>query len=407
MKITHLSTYPVGGAAIAARRLHEGMVSLGLDSTFYTLFPEKGQIHNHSVYQHQPNLVQNLKARLKWGRMKRISAIKTNLPKWIDWFSFVDNILFPENHPAIQEADILIVHWCSDWLNWSSFFDSVKEKGIILVMHDMNHITGGCHYSLGCQQFNTYCMDCPQVEGLKADDLVHRNFDVKRKAYDRDRLIVTMPSFWMADNAWKSRVLGGKPIQKVNYGLNTAVFSRHAGPPNAVPVIGFVADSLANSRKGFNILLEVLRVLGKEGNTSFKVRVMGAHAIELSDFDHPIEFLGKVSGDSNLAAFYNSIDLFVIPSSYDNQPNTVIEALCCGVPVIGFPGSGVAEMVSEGVNGLVAPALSPIALKETIKQALEMLDQFDSDSISQNAKETYDYRRMAEEYRLLSETLLR
>lgn len=406
LKITHLSTYPVGGAAIAARRLHEGMLALELDSTFYTLHPGGNDIAQHAVYHHHPSIVQNISARLRSGRFKRQEAVKAALPKRYDWFSFTDSGLYAENDQVIQDADVLVIHWCSDWLNWESFFKAIGNKRVILVMHDMNHATGGCHYSLGCEQFTSFCRNCPQVDGLHADDLVHRNFTTRLKIFqERENMAVSMPSHWMANNARASRFLSDKKIVKINYGLNTEIFKLENQSTKSDTVIGFVADSLANQRKGFTLLIEALELLKPQDNP-IKIRVMGAHAEGFTNLPFPIDFVGKVSGDENLAAFYNSLDLFVIPSSYDNQPNTVIEALCCGVPVVGFPGSGVAEMVSPGVSGVIATAFSSKELALSIEEALALLPTFKKEEVSQTARATYDMLRMAQEYFNVAESLL-
>jgi len=54
----------------------------------------------------------------------------------------------------------------------------------------------------------------------------------------------------------------------------------------------------------------------------------------------------------------------VLPSRYDNLPNTAIESLFLGVPVIGTYGSSIDELVEPGLNGGLVPVGDPAALAE-------------------------------------------
>ena len=63
---------------------------------------------------------------------------------------------------------------------------------------------------------------------------------------------------------------------------------------------------------------------------------------------------------------YSAADLFVIPSSQDNFPNTVIESLACGTPVVGFDTGGIRDMVRSGVTGLLVQKGNAPALKNAI-----------------------------------------
>src|SRR5690606_31140451 len=81
-------------------------------------------------------------------------------------------------------------------------------------------------------------------------------------------------------------------------------------------------------------------------------------------------FLGYVSGDENLVNVYSAASLYVTPSVEDNLPNTVIEALACGTPVVGFQTGGIPEMVRHGVNGYVADYKNAASLAAGIQWIL-------------------------------------
>ena len=64
--------------------------------------------------------------------------------------------------------------------------------------------------------------------------------------------------------------------------------------------------------------------------------------------------LGYVSDDKHIVDIYNSADVFVLPSLSENLPNTIMEAMACGVPSVGFRVGGIPEMIDHKKNGYVA-----------------------------------------------------
>lgn len=71
---------------------------------------------------------------------------------------------------------------------------------------------------------------------------------------------------------------------------------------------------------------------------------------------------------------YNAADLFVIPSLEDNLPNTVMEALACATPVVGFKTGGIPEMVDHLQNGFMAEQRNADQLAEGINWVLKKSD---------------------------------
>jgi glycosyltransferase involved in cell wall biosynthesis len=95
---------------------------------------------------------------------------------------------------------------------------------------------------------------------------------------------------------------------------------------------------------------------------------------------------------------YSAADVYVIPSLMDNLPNTVLESLMCGTPVIGFPVGGITDMVEHGVNGLLSKDISVTSLLEILKQFLTGKKVFDRTSIRNNALKNYALKVQADKY---------
>ena len=81
-----------------------------------------------------------------------------------------------------------------------------------------------------------------------------------------------------------------------------------------------------------------------------------------------VSWLGLIP-KSELYGVLSRAEAAVPPSRVDNLPNTVIESLLCGVPVIGSCGASIDELVEPGINGELVPIGQPAPLAETLVRA--------------------------------------
>jgi glycosyltransferase involved in cell wall biosynthesis len=119
-----------------------------------------------------------------------------------------------------------------------------------------------------------------------------------------------------------------------------------------------------------------------------------------------IKELGAISDERLMSIVYSAADVFIIPSLMDNLPNTVLEALMCGTPVIGFPIGGIPDMLQNGFNGLVTSEVNSLSLCETIEIFLKTKDSFNRDEIRNNALSKYSYHIQAKNYLKLYKSIL-
>lgn len=80
-------------------------------------------------------------------------------------------------------------------------------------------------------------------------------------------------------------------------------------------------------------------------------------------------FTGYLRGEQ-LAAAYASADCFAFPSDSDTFGQVVLQALASGVPPVVVAGTGTAELVRHGIDGLHVPARDPVALRAAIERIL-------------------------------------
>jgi glycosyltransferase involved in cell wall biosynthesis len=241
-----------------------------------------------------------------------------------------------------------------------------QRAPLVWTLHEMTAMTGGCPYAYDCPGFTRACGSCPQLGSSDPDDFSHQIWRRKKSIYARlgsRRLHIVAPSRWMADEARRSSLLGGFPVSVIPYGLDLETFRPRAEAKRLLEVVGldaasrvilFLADYTANRRKGFALLDEALANIGDARGVALVS--LGRDAPRLRS-NLPHAHLGNISDDRLISAVYSMADVFVIPSLQDNLPNTVLESMACGTPVVGFRVGGVPDMVRDGENGiLVAPA---------------------------------------------------
>jgi glycosyltransferase involved in cell wall biosynthesis len=140
------------------------------------------------------------------------------------------------------------------------------------------------------------------------------------------------------------------------------------GIPADARVALFVADGLDQRRKGFALLIEALNYCA--GAVPGLMLVSLGHHLPQVNVSLPWMHLGSINNDRFLSMVYSAADVFVICSLQDNLPNTVLEAMACGTPVIGVGVGGVAEMVRNGLNGLAVPRADAVALSAAIQDLM-------------------------------------
>lgn len=87
--------------------------------------------------------------------------------------------------------------------------------------------------------------------------------------------------------------------------------------------------------------------------------------------EHAVTFVGRLEPDE-MAALYQSADLMINPSNVDNMPNSILESLACGVPVLTTSAGGIPHMVDHGRTAmLVSPGDVPAMAEEGVRLLLD------------------------------------
>ena len=318
--------------------------------------------------------------------------------------------------PAVADAEVLNLHFVSQLIDVGAFLPvAARNHHIVWTIHDMNPFTGGCHFDCGCDRFVTGCGSCPQLASRSGHDLSARAWQRKKQAFlatDPQRLTLVAPSKWMAEQLGRSPLTRCFQIRTIPYGVDLEAFKPRGreqardllGLPQDKRIVLFVAQSTHNKRKGFSLLCEALALL-----SDMKDLCLVSVGVRLEEFTapRPHYHLGYFDNDRLLSLAYSAADLFVVPSLQDNLPCTVLEALACGTPIVGFDVGGVPDMVRPGVTGQLAETGSVPAFAEAVRQILLDDDHRREISLScrRTAEQEYSPERQSREYMKLFESL--
>jgi len=388
MKILHVITTDTGGAGTAALRIHQGLLNIGCESKVLCMNKKKD---HEFVYEYPVSFLERINrfVRKKGLRSNELYKIKKEFRK-ID--SEVEIFTFPYSYLDItstflfKDADIINLHWTSGFLDYMSFFEKVN-KPVVWTLHDMNPFMGGFHYQ----------EDCDNNPGLK--ELETKIISIKNNEVDKiKKLTIVTPSLWLKSSSEKSIILGRFEHNCIPYGLDMKVFRpidkkivrKKYNIPDCNNLLLFVSENINNRRKGFELLIDSLKFLK---NDNISIGVIGAcdNKIDLPN----AYYWGQINDENILAELYSAADAFILPSREDNLPNTMLESIACGTPVICFPVGGMLDVIKTGFNGILANDISALDMAEAINKFLLMKEEFNSNAIRNFALENYSLEKPA------------
>lgn len=270
---------------------------------------------------------------------------------------------------AFEQADVVHLHWVNQGFLSLGDIRRILDSGkpVVWTLHDLWPCTGICHYPGACTRFRTHCHNCPLLWGGGGRrDLSHRVFLRKERLYRGRSLHMVSCSRWLGEMARGSALCRDIPVTSIPNPIDIALFApadkadarRRCGFPLDKKLLLFGSVKISDKRKGFDYLVEALHLVLEKTpqlKENLAVVVMGRSTHDLeAQLPVPVYSTGYVEDTTRMADIYNAADLFVIPSLEDNLPNTVMEAMACGTPCVGFDTGGIPEMIDHGRNGYVA-----------------------------------------------------
>ena len=180
--------------------------------------------------------------------------------------------------------------------------------------------------------------------------------------YKKVDLYIT-PSYFLENKLLSAKKLYQGKTKTIHNFIDKKKFTREA--KKCGEYIAF-AGRLAKE-KGIELLAETAKLLPEY---TFLVAGEGPEKHLLENIAN-IKLAGFLSGD-RLVDFISQARVFVVPSIwYENCPLSILEAQCLGVPVVTMNNGGMAELVQDGVTGLLVREPSPEEMAAKLREILE------------------------------------
>lgn len=395
LKVLHVCTFDqAGGAAVAAYRLHRAMLQRGIYSRFLVLkktSDDSTVLMSSSKLGLFSNRVINYLCR---GALRFIGSPK-EVPASLN---IVRNFSI-DVQSEMGEYDIVNLHWIGS--NCLSISQIARiNRPVVWTLHDTWPVAGLFNYP---PKYFFSSLSFKSNWLLNSVDVFLRK--QKQELVSKKRIKVVCPSNWMKHVALDGGVDDNNVYIIPNcMGEAEKIYKqkdRESINCSGKKVVLFGAvNATSDLRKGFDLLSEAMRIVQEAcSDQSIQFVVFG------SDLDVEIDGVevlnvGKIDGDNKLVELYQRSHVFVLSSRLDNLPNTVVEALHCGVPVVAFKAGGNSDLVRHLENGYLADAYNTADLANGVLWALNTVEQNPNicKRISQNASNRYSNDLIVQKY---------
>ena len=240
----------------------------------------------------------------------------------------------------------------------------------------------------------------------------------ERRMFEHARLrVVVCNSYMVRDEVRRAFRISPEKLHVIYNGVDLSQFdiSRRAelraigraelGCASRETVFLFVGSGFA--RKGLGA---AIAALGSAGCEWFRLVVVGkdreaarfAARARAAGLGERVRFVGA---REDVRSLYAAGDCFILPSRYDPFPNTALEALAMGLPVIVSSRCGAAEIVEPGDNGWICKPDDPAGLAALMRQADEAIGARDMSRAARTTAERFRVEDMAARLAKLYEQL--
>lgn len=359
--VLHLSaTDNEGGSGRSAYRIHNGLRDLGWRSRMLVGRQVTQDPDVQTVYG--------------GGRLTRVAG------RWVDQATRRVGLAYQwqlwggrlARHAWVHEANIIqMFNLHGGYFPIRLLPEMSRHAPLVWRLSDMWPMTGHCVYSGNCDRWKIGCGACPitheYVElGIDTTAFLWRQ---KNNLYADCDITVVAPSSWTERLASESPLLSRFPVHRIPNGLDVETFRpmprevacEALGFDPAVRRMLFVAHGLDNNpRKGGDALMEALRQMGPRADVELLLAGVGGESWQQAGLPIPVHCAGYISDDKRMAMVYAAADMIVVPSAVENLPNTLLEAMACGLPAVAVQAGGMADAVRDGETGYLV-AQSDIA----------------------------------------------
>jgi glycosyltransferase involved in cell wall biosynthesis len=367
-------------------------------------------------------------------RLSRLAYATAAPRRWLDEYRGIEDFHFPETWHLLrlttEPPDIVHCHNLHGWyfdlraLPWLS-----QQVPLILTLHDPWLLTGHCSHSFDCERWKTGCGSCPDLTiypEIRRDATAY-NWRRKQEIYSKCRLYVATPSHWLMRKVEQSILAPGMiEARVIPNGVDLSIFrpgDRQAvrealGVPQRSMVLLFAAATIRrNSAKDYRTIRAAVGLVAEQLQGQRVLFIgLGEDASAETIGRAEIRFVSYQKDPETVARYYQAADIYIHAARVDTFPNTVLEALACGTPIVATAVGGIPEQVKSlwpptsgrawdayAVNeatGLLVPQGDAEGMAKSIECLLtdEGLRLRLGENAARDARERFDLHRQARDY---------
>jgi len=266
--------------------------------------------------------------------------------------------------------------------NYFEIINKSKRENAILIVANWNSLIINFLYLYFCitkQKFAVWT-DTPNVS--KKRNTIKKSLRATWIKYLVKNSIGIMGTGQVAIEAFKKMGLDENKLINFPFFVDLEKFKPNNDPPKFLSndLIFLSSGRLVNSHKGYDVAIRALDVFrNKTENNTFKYKIAGTGPdkkiiealIKKYNLEENVELLGWLE-EKQLLEFYYSGNVFLHPSHFDPFPNCVLEAMACGLPVIGSDAAGsVVDRIVHRENGLIFKSSNSEDLADNIELLYE------------------------------------
>ena len=281
-----------------------------------------------------------------------------------------------------QPIDILQLHNLhKDWTDHREYFDLralpylCSKVPTVITLHDAWTLSGHCAHSFECERWRTGCGNCPDLSiypAIRKDNTAY-NWNRKKAIFSQCNLSVITPSQWLMDKVDQSILKPAIRTKRViPNGVDLSIFHPGKGDrdalgfPTDVNILLFTADGISiNKFKDFATLRKAIYIVSQSISDILFI-ALGEEGPNETIGSAQIRFIPYTKDSDIVASYYRAADLYLHAARADTFPNTVIEALACGTPVISTEVGGISEQIKNGETGFLTPMGDAPAMADRI-----------------------------------------
>ena len=278
----------------------------------------------------------------------------------------IENFAYPQTHSLLelppQQPEIVHCHNLhGDYFDLRALRSISQRSAVVLTLHDAWLLSGHCSHSFECERWKTGCGECPDLTIYPAisRDATSYNWRRKRTIFEESHLNVATPCQWLMQKVEQS-MLGTaiKQARVIPYGIDLTVFCP-APKETARAALGFSKDARIilftangirrNIFKDYQTMRAAIARMTEKSKQSILFVALGENGGTERVGGAEILFVPYQKDPMLVARYYQAADIYLHGAKVDTFPNTVLEALACGTPVVATAVGGIPEQIN-GLN---------------------------------------------------------